>query len=100
MRAISASYVPKSYADLLRCVQQTLFVGQREIDEAWVRTYHQTGRLIVCHILLNQRADYGAHVFRRLARDTEGSERLLYQCAQFYRSFPILRAPAKLGWTR
>jgi hypothetical protein len=38
MRVISASYVPKSYADLLRCVQQTLFAGQREIDEAWVRT--------------------------------------------------------------
>ena len=83
MRAISASYVPKSYADLLRCVQQTLFVGQREIDEAWVRTYHETGRLIVSHVLTNQRADYGANVFRRLARDTEASERRLYECAQF-----------------
>jgi hypothetical protein len=51
MRAISASYVPKSYADLLRGVQQTLFVGQREIDEAWVRTYHETGRLIDSHVL-------------------------------------------------
>lgn len=49
MRAISASYVPKTYADLLRCVQQTMVIGQREIDEAWVRTYHQTGRLIVSH---------------------------------------------------
>ena len=38
MRALSTSYVPKNYADLLRCVKQTLFVGQQEIDEAWVRT--------------------------------------------------------------
>lgn len=38
MPAVSVSYVPKSYADLLRSVQQTLFVGQREIDGAWVRT--------------------------------------------------------------
>ncbi len=100
MRALSASYVPKSYADLLRCVQQTLFDGQREIDEAWVRTYHETGRLIVSHILLDKRANYGAQVYRGLARDTEASERKLYECAQFYRSFPILRARAKLGWTR
>ncbi len=39
-------------------------------------------------------------MFRRLARDTEASERRLYECAQFYRSFPILRALAKLGWNR
>jgi endonuclease YncB( thermonuclease family) len=100
MRAISVSYVPKSYADLLRSVQQTMIVGQREIDEAWVRTYHETGRLIVSHVLRNERADFGAHVYRRLARDTDASERLLYQCAQFYRCFPILHARAKLGWTR
>jgi endonuclease YncB( thermonuclease family) len=100
MRVLSVSYVPKSYAELLRCVQQTLFVGQREIDEAWVRTYHETGRLIVSHILLNRRADYGAQVFPRLARDTGAGERLLYQCAQFYRYFPILHARAKLGWNR
>lgn len=67
MRAISASYVPKTYAGLLRCVRQTMIVGQRDIDEAWVRTYHETGRLIVTHILLNQRADYGAQVYNPLA---------------------------------
>ncbi len=98
MRALSASYVPKTYADLLRCVQQTLFDGQREIDEAWVRTYHETGRLIVSHILLDKRANYGAQVYRGLARDTEASERMLHECAQFYRSFPILRLVAKLEW--
>ncbi len=100
MRALSASYVPKSYADLLRCVQQTLFDGQREIDEAWVRTYHDTGRLIVSHILLDKRANYGGQVYKRLVRDTDASERRLYECTQFYRSFPNFRAPAKLGWTR
>ena len=96
MRVTSGSYVPKNYADLLRCVQQTLLAGQREIEIAWVRTYHETGRLIVCHILASKRADYGAHVYHRLARDTEASERRLYECAQFSRCFPI--SPYAQNW--
>lgn len=101
MPAASASYVPKSYADLLRCVQQTLFVGQREVEVAWVRTYHETGRLIHVHLLLEKdRADHGAQVFAQLARDTGTKERRLYECRQFYRCFPNLRLTAELGWTR
>ena len=81
-------------------MKQTLFAGQREIDEAWVRTFHETGRLIVSHILLHQRADYGTQVYRGLARDTGSSERKLYGCAQFPCSFPILRRVAEWGWNR
>jgi len=88
------------YTDLLHCVQQTMFVGQREIDEAWVRTYHETGRLIVSHILLDKRADYGARVYRGLARDTGASERKPYECVPIYRSCPIFQPTSKLGWTR
>ncbi len=80
-------------------MQQALLVGQRDIDRAWVRTYHETGRLIQAHILFQkERADYGGHVFRRLAVDTGASERKLYECAQFYRCFPILRHGAKFNW--
>jgi hypothetical protein len=99
MTTSSLATVPKTYAALLRGVKQVLLDGQREIDRTWVRSYHETGRLITEHILLNERADYGAQVYKRLARDTGGSERRLYQCAQFYRCFPILQLTAKLTWT-
>ncbi len=93
--------VPRTYAELLRQVQATLFAGQREIEVAWVRTYHETGRLIHAHVLLEQnRAHYGAQVIHRLARDTATNERRLYECRQFYRCFPILRISAELGWSR
>ena len=76
-------------------MRRVLIDGQCEIDRVWVRSYHETGRLITEHILLNERADYGAKVYDRLSRDTGGSERRLYQCAQFYRFFPILQPAAK-----
>ncbi len=99
MRSASPAAVPTTYVELLRSVQQALLVGQQEIDRAWVRTYHETGRLIRAHILFNkERADYGGQVFRRLATDTGASERKLYECAQFYRCFPILRHGAKFNW--
>lgn len=91
--------IPRTYAELLRSVRRVLIDGQREIDRVWVRSYHESGRLITEHILLNERADYGAQVYKRLARDTGGSERRLYQCSQFYRCFPILQISAKLTWS-
>ena len=93
--------VPKTYAELLRRVKETLFAGQRAADYAWVQTFHETGRLIHCHVLLKkERADYGAQVMHQLAADTGTNERRLYECRQFYRCFPNLRLTAKLGWTR
>lgn len=92
--------IPQTYPELLSAVRRVLIDGQREIDRVWVRSYHETGRLITEHILLFQdRADYGAKTYHTLARDTGGSERRLYQCTQFYRCFPILQPAAKLTWT-
>ena len=93
--------VPKTYAELLRSVKATLFAGQRAADLAWVRTFHETGRLIHCHVLLKKdRADYGAQVVSQLARDTGTDHRRLYECRQFYRCFLNFRLTGKLGWTR
>jgi micrococcal nuclease len=92
--------VPQSYAELRRAVEAAVFKGRAEIEKAWIHTYHDTGRLINEHILLNkERAGYGAHVFERLARDTGISKRTLHECAQFHRCFPIVRAPAQLTRT-
>lgn len=90
---------PATYAALRRVVEATLLTGRLRIDQAWVRTYWETGRLINEHVLLNQdRAHYGAQVFSRLAEDLKVSKRQLYECAQFARCFPIVRDHAQLTW--
>lgn len=79
------SAVPKTYAELHRSVEAVVVAGRRRIDDAWVRTYHETGRLIAEHLLLHgNRADYGAKVYERLSEDTRISRRTLHECVQFY----------------
>ena len=90
---------PATYAVLRRDVEATLLTGRLRIDQAWVRTYWETGRLINDHVLLNKdRANYGAQVFTRLSEDLKVSKRQLYECAQFARCFPIVRDHAQLTW--
>jgi hypothetical protein len=85
------SAAPRSYDELLHCVQHVLFTGRREIEAAWVYTYHEIGRYINVHILRHHgRSDYGAGVFVRLSADTGVSKRTLHECAQFHRHFPIV----------
>ena len=80
--------VPKTYADLRREVAAVLFAGREAIEVAWVRTYHESGRLIHAHLLANQaRANYGAKTFARLSADTGVSTRTLHECVQFYRCY-------------
>jgi endonuclease YncB( thermonuclease family) len=97
---VSASLTaPATYAKLKRGVEAALLTGQREIERAKVHIYWETGRLINEHILLNsERADYGAKVFTRLEDDLKVSKRILYQCAQFARMFPIVNGRSQLGW--
>ena len=91
--------IPKSYPELRRAVETVVDAGRRQIEDAWLRTYHETGRLIHEHLLLNKdRADYGAKLFKQLAADTGIDKRTLYQCAQFYRFFPIVSTCSQLGW--
>ncbi|MDP1579038.1 MAG: DUF1016 N-terminal domain-containing protein [Candidatus Didemnitutus sp.] len=96
---VSRLSVPATYADLKKAVEAVVFKGRQQIELAWVRTYHETGRLINEHILQNrQRAGYGAGVFEKLSADTGISKRTLQECAQFQRCFPIPRTCAQLGW--
>lgn len=91
---------PKTYAQLRDAVIAVVVKGRREIDQAWLETYHETGRLIHEHVLLfRERADYGARTYEKLAADTGVSRRTLQECVQFYRCYPIWRDRAKLGWT-
>ena len=97
--ALARKVIPRTYAELRHGVEETLLTGQRRIEEAKVRTYWETGRLIHEHLLrYEDRADYGAQVMGKLGDDLGVSDRLLYQCLQFVRAFPILHARAELGW--
>ncbi|MBP6506319.1 MAG: thermonuclease family protein [Opitutaceae bacterium] len=88
------------YAGLRRAVEAVVFTGRRDIEQAWTRTYHETGRLINEHLLAHEeRAGYGARVFERLSADTGISKRTLHECAQFHRCFPIVRSTAQLTRT-
>ena len=104
MRAAALSpeiRVPRTYAELRRGIEQVLFTGRAKVEEAWVRTYHETGRLIHEHVLRSgDRADYGAKLLPRLSADTGVSVRTLRECVQFYRVFPIRRPVAELGWNQ
>jgi hypothetical protein len=100
-RSAALPAVPRSYDELLHCVQHVLFTGRREIEAAWVYTYHEIGRYINVHILRHHgRSDYGAGVFVRLSADTGVSKRTLHECAQFHRHFPIVGGVEKAGWKR
>ena len=55
--------VPQTYAELERSVLAVLHQGRREIDRAWLMTFHETGRLIHEHLLLKQeRATYAMSI--------------------------------------
>jgi hypothetical protein len=50
--------------------------------------------------LNKDRADYGAQVYHRLARDTGASERKLHACTQVYRRIPIVHRGAQFNWAQ
>ena len=95
-----------SYPTLRRQVHQTLLIGQKQIEQAKVQTYWRTGKLINDHIQKHgsRNRHYGGGVVSRLAQDLGVSERVLYQCLQFARTFKILKPASKslpegLTWT-
>jgi endonuclease YncB( thermonuclease family) len=98
-RALVSAPAPRTFDELLRHVTAVLVTGRAEIEDAWVRTYHEIGRLINVYVLENRaRADYGGQVFERLSERTGVSVRTLRECVQFQRCYPIRRKSAELGW--
>ena len=99
-RALKLASVPRTFDELARRVNAVLVVSRNEIEQAWVRSYHEIGRLINVYVLENcARADYGGQVYEQLSARTGVSARTLRECAQFQRFFPIWRTSAKLGWS-
>ena len=94
-----------SYAELLRRVRETIAAGRERAQDAVerekVRTSWEIGKLILDHILLNEkRADYGKRVIIRLSRDLGKSETELKYMVEFARTFPIRRTSDELSWSQ
>ncbi len=95
-----------AYAKLRSAVHKTLLLGQKQIEQAKVRTYYETGKHIQEHIARygSRSEHYGAQVVEKLSVDLGISTRVLRQCVQFARNFKIVNArsqslPAQLPWT-
>ncbi len=98
-RELNSDFVPKTYAELRRGVEGALLKGLQRAEGARLRTYWETGRLIHEHLLqFRDRAEYGATVILRLEADVNISERVLYRCLHFHRSYPIPAALPELTW--
>ena len=101
MPARALTPTPKTYAQLRDAVVAVVVRGRREIDRAWLGTYHETGRLINEHVLqFRDRADYGAKVYAKLAEDIQISERALRKCAQLHRCYPTWHDQGQAGRLR
>lgn len=98
MKALSVS----TYAALRKRVEETLLLGQQEIEEAKVLTYWNTGQLIDRHIRGHtpegkERAAYNVRVVEKLAKDLKISDTVLYRCVRFAQQFKKVAA-RPLSW--
>jgi endonuclease YncB( thermonuclease family) len=96
MKALSVT----TYAALRKQVEQTLLFGQQKIEEAKVRTYWETGRLIneYLHRSENPNQEHGKKIVAALAKDLGFGETVFYRCMRFAENFPTLAARPKLSW--
>ena len=86
-----------AYSELKRRVHEVLLLGQQEIENLKVRTYHETGALIHEHLNHQDRAAHGKQILLKLSEDLDIDESVLHRCLRFYRAFPILARGPKLA---
>lgn len=83
--------MPTTYKSLFQQVKQTLILGQQKIETEKVKVYWETGRLIYAHVLKHaDRAEYGAEVVLRLAKDLNIDRTVLNRCVRFAEKYPRL----------
>ena len=79
-----------AYDFLLTRVRKVLVEGQKRIESERVRTYWETGRIILAHILKYERAERGKEMIKRLAEDLKVNDTVLNRCVKFARVYPAL----------
>ncbi len=94
----------QSYTALRTAVRQAIALGKdravQAVEREKVRTSWEIGKLILDHVLLNKdRADYGAEVVIKLAKDLGVSKSELGRMVEFARAYPIGAAARQLSWS-
>ena len=84
----------ENYNNLLSKVQEIIKKTQENIiqnanHEKVVMSW-QLGKIIDEHLLKDNRAEYGAKLFKQLEADILIDKRVLYQMRSFYKSYPSL----------
>jgi len=94
----------KNYNNLLSQIQKIIKKTQenivKNVNHEKVVMSWQLGKIIDEHLIENDRADYGAQLFKQIEKDTAITGRTLYQMRSFYKTYPSLpEAEKKLSWS-
>jgi predicted nuclease of restriction endonuclease-like (RecB) superfamily len=94
-----------SYNNLLNELKSILSKGHakayKAVDNIKVQTYWQIGERIVRDEIENKdRADYGRLLVKKLSKDMNIGESLLYEIIGFFKSYPIFHTVCgELSWS-
>ncbi len=87
------------YAALVKRVLSELSELEFFIKRLTGKSYWNVGKFIHEHLLeYKDRAEYGATLYERLAKDVDRDISTLQRSVQFYRLYPIPAAPRELSW--
>ena len=98
MKTNPVEVLSKSYITLLKNLKSILIEGLRVIEEQRVKTYWNTGKLVLDYLLENKQ--HGDGLFLRLSEDLGIDQRTLYHSVEFYETFPNLSTCSNLTWSQ
>ncbi len=88
-----------TYPALVRKVSRELSELELFIKRRWAEGYWQVGKYIHEHLLAHEkRAEYGATLYEKLAKDVGRDATTLSRAVRFYRTYPILAPGQELTW--
>lgn len=96
---------PEGYDALLQEIRGLLQAARNRayqaVDNIKVQAYWQVGeRLVRAELAHKERADYGARLIERLARDLGLTRSTLFRIVRFYRAYPLVTALSpQISWS-
>lgn len=87
------------YKSLLTKVSRELNDLETFVKRRTAEGYWKVGKYIHEHLLANkERADYGAALYIKLAKDVDRDKSTLLRAVKFYRTYPIVADQPQLSW--
>jgi len=88
-----------TYQTLTSFIKNEIVNSKKKIEHTKITAYWKIGQAISKHLLHHSdRAEYGEHLFERLATDLEIAETVLRNTVRFHQTFPIPRTYTELEW--